>query len=114
MGNKAVIGIGAFGLCLLVLNAGVWIGVFNLIVQRPSEADVFTPITPVAQKTGPPNGNPAEEDESAIRADPVTADRAIFGMSVTRYAEIQVEFLERLEASPSKIDHWEDVADGRG
>ncbi len=113
MGHKVVIGSAAFTLCLLVLNTVVWIGVFDVIIERPSETDVFATITPIAQKTGPPNGNPVDDDESAIRASTVTAERAIFGMSVTKYAEIQVEFLEKMNPPPQdKIDHWEEVAEG--
>jgi hypothetical protein len=113
VGNKVDVGIAAFGFCLLVLNTVVWIGVFNVIIERPSETDAFATITPMAQKTAR-EVNPADDEESAIKASTITAERAIFGMSVTKYAEIQVRFLEEMDPPPQdKIGHWEEVAEGR-
>ena len=90
--NKVFLISSPFVLCLLILNAVVWIGVFGVLTEQRADSQVLAPIAPVAEKS-----EPKTEQER---------DLTVFGASVTNYARTQVRFLEGLEASPSKDAPW--------
>jgi hypothetical protein len=101
--NKFLLISSPFGLGLLILNVAVFISVFGAFTEQSFLPQQLAPITPVAQKS-----EPKTNEEKPMTKDASSAgDVAVFGMSVSDYAETQVRFLERMDAPSWKVDPWE-------